>query len=119
MDVITRVCAHSAKAEEVLKGSAQVLSEVVEQLLPYFPASSPLPEVVAKLTSEENLFDNFLKTKTKAGAKADLMFALASGIEGDFEKAFQDVPRHRDGKRVPWKPFANHRSEERRVGKEC
>lgn len=107
MDVITRVRAHSAKAEDHLKGSAQVLSEVVEQLLPDFPASSPFPEIVARLTSEENLFDNFLTAKTKAGAKAALMFALASGIDGDFEKAFRDVPRQPDGKRVPLKPFAN------------
>ena len=82
MDVITRVRAHSAKAEEVLKGSAQVLSEVVEQLLPDFPASSPLPEIVARLTSEENLFDNFLTAKTKAGAKASSMFALGATLMG-------------------------------------
>ena len=35
------------------------------------------------------------------------MFALASGIEGDFERAFQDVPRQPDGKMVPLKPFAD------------
>ena len=45
--------------------------------------------------------------KTKAGAKAALMFSLVSGIEGDFEKAFQDIPRQPDGKRVPLKPFAD------------
>ena len=46
MDVVTRVRAHGAKAEEVLKGVTQVLSEVFEQLLPDYPMPSPLPETV-------------------------------------------------------------------------
>ena len=107
MDVVTRVRAHGAKAEEVLKGAAQVLSEVVEQLLPDFPVPSSLPETVEKLLSKENLFDKYFMRKTKGGAKAALMFALASVIEGDFEKAFQVVPRQPDGKGVPLKPFAD------------
>ena len=80
---------------------------MVEQLLPDFPVPSSLPETVAKLMSEKNLFDNYLMAKTKASAKAVLMFALASGIEGDFEKAFQAVPRQPDGKRIPLKPFTD------------
>ena len=49
MDVVTRIRAHSAKAEEVLKGVSLILSEVVEQLLPDHPIPLSLPDIVRKL----------------------------------------------------------------------
>ena len=38
--------------------------------------------------------------------KAVVQFALAGGIEGDFEKAYSDIPRKPDGSKVALKPFA-------------
>ena len=67
---------------------------------------SSLPELVQGLLAKEDLFGEYYKEKTKAGAKAAITFALASGIEGDYEKAFEDVPRRPDGKKVQLKPFA-------------
>ena len=54
---------------------------------------SSLPELVQGLLAKENLFGEYNKAKTKAGAKVALMFAMASGIDGDYEKAFEDIPR--------------------------
>ena len=68
---------------------------------------SSLPELVQGLLAEENLFNEYYKAKTKAGAKAALTFAMASGIDGDYEKAFEDIPRRPDGKKVQLKPFAD------------
>ena len=66
---------------------------------------SSLPELAQGLLAEEDLFGEYYKAKTKAGAKAALTFALASGIDGDYEKAFEAVPKRPDGKKVPLKPF--------------
>lgn len=33
------------------------------------------------------------------------MFAMASGIQGDYEKAFSTFPKDADGKEVELKPF--------------
>ena len=69
---------------------------------------SSLPELVQGLLAKEDLFGEYYKEKTKAGAKAAITFALASGIEGDYEKAYEDIPRRPDGKKVQLKPFADH-----------
>ena len=63
------------------------------------------------MQADENLFGEYYKAKTKAWAKAAITFALASGIDGDYKKAFEDIPRRPDGKKVQLKPFAD------RVGK--
>lgn len=68
---------------------------------------SSLPELVQGLLAKEDLFGEYYKVKTKAGAKAPLTFALASGIDGDYEKAFEDIPRRPDGKKIQLKPFAD------------
>ena len=68
---------------------------------------SSLPELVQDLLAEENLFGEYYKAKTKAGAKAALTFAMASGIDGDYEKAFEDIPRRPEGKKVQLKPYAD------------
>ena len=107
MDAATRVHAHGAKAKEVLEGVASVLPDIFQQLLPERSMPSSLPELVQSLLAEENLFGEYYKAKTKAGAKAALTFALASGIDGDYEKAFEDVPKKPDGKKVSLKPFAD------------
>jgi len=107
LDAATRVHAHGAKAKEVLEGAASILSEVFEQLFPNHAAPSSLPELVQGLLAKEDLFGEYYKEKTKAGAKAALTFALASGIDGDYEKAFEDVPKRPDGKKVHLKPFAD------------
>ena len=59
------------------------------------------------LAATEDLFSKYLVEKTKAGAKTALTFALAGGVDGNFEKAFEDVPRRHDGKKVPLKPHAD------------
>ena len=107
MDAATLVHAHGAKAKEVLDGAASILSKVFEQLLPECSMPSSLPGLVQSLQAEENLFGEYYKAKTKAGAKSALTFALASGIDGDYEKAFEDVPKRPDGKKVHLKPFAD------------
>ena len=107
MDAATRVHAHGAKAKEVLEGAASMLSEVFGQLLPDHPMPSSLPELVQDLLAEENLFGEYYKAKTKAGAKAALTFAMASGIDGDYEKAVEDIPRRPDGKKVQLKPYVD------------
>ena len=110
MDNITRLDAHVTKAKEVLSEVSGLLSGVFEHLLPREPVPSTLPEIVQRLTPVDTLIDEFTLAKTKAGARAAITFATASGIDGDLEKAYADFPRHPDGKK---------RSEERRVGKEC
>ena len=47
----------------------------------------------------------------KADAKTAITFALASGIDGDFEKAYEDIPRRPNGKKVPLKHFADRAGE--------
>ena len=42
----------------------------------------------------------------ECGAQTTIQFALASGIDGDYEKAFSEVPKKPDGKKVALKPFA-------------
>ena len=69
--------------------------------------SSSLPDLIQSLLAKEDLFGEYYKEKTKAGAKAAMTFALASGIEGDYEKAYEDHPRQPDGKKVQLKPFAD------------
>ena len=107
MDAATRVHAHGEKAKGVLEGVASILSEVFEQLLPDQPMPSSVAELVQSLVAKEDLFGKYLVEKTKSGAKAALTFALASGIEGNYEKAFEDFPRRPDGKKVPLKPYAD------------
>ena len=68
---------------------------------------SSLPDLVQSLLAKEDLFGEYYKEKTKAGAKAAIMFALSSGVEGDYEKSYEDHPRRPDGKKVPLKPFAD------------
>ena len=84
-----------------------VLSEVFGRLFPGRPMPSSLPELVQSLLAEDEIFGEYYKAQTKAGVKASLMFALASGIEGDYEKAYEDHPRRPDGKKVKLKPFAD------------
>ena len=107
MDAAVRIHAHGLKAKEVLAGAAKVLSKVFEQLLPDEQVPSSVPGLVESLLAKEDLFGEFLVEKTKEGAKTALTFALASGIEGNFEKAFEDVPRRPDGKKVQLKPYAD------------
>ena len=107
LDAAARVHSHGAKAKDVLGGVASILSEVFEQLSPGQPIPSSLPELVQSLLAKEDLFGEYYKEKTKAGAKAAITFALASGIEGDYEKAYEDHPRPPDGKKVQLKPFAD------------
>ena len=107
LDVATRIHSHGAKAKNVLGGAASILFDVFEQLFPNQPMPSSLPDLVQSLLAKEDLFGEYYKEKTKAGAKAAITFALASGIEGDYEKAYQDHPRRPDGKKVQLKPFAD------------
>ena len=107
MDAATRVHAHGEKAKEVLEGAASILSKVFEQLLPDQSKPSSVAELVQGLVAKEDLFGEYMMDKTKFGAKAALTFAMASGIEGNYEKAFEDFPRRPDGKKVPLKPFAD------------
>ena len=93
LDAATRIHSHGAKAKNVLEGAASILSEVFEQLFPNQLMPSSLPKLVQGLLAKEDLFGEYYKEKTKAGAKAAITFALASGIEGDYEKAFEDHPR--------------------------
>ena len=111
MDAVTRVHADGSKAKEVLEGAGSVLSEVFGQLFPGRPVPPSVPELVQSLAAEEDLFGEYYKMQTKAGAKTAITFALASGIDGDFEKAYEDIPRRSDGKKVPLKPFAGHAGE--------
>ena len=106
LDNITRLEAHVSKAKGVLSGVTGLLSEVFEQLLPREPVPLLLPEIVQKLTPINTLLDEFTLSKTKAGAKAAITFATASGIDGDLEKAYADFPRHPDGKKVQLKNYA-------------
>ena len=87
MDAVTRVHAHGTKAKEVLEGHSSVISKVFGRLFPERPVPSSLPELVQNLLAEEQLFGEFYKAQTKAGAKVALTFALASGIDDDSEKA--------------------------------
>ena len=98
MDNITRLDAHVAKAKGVLSDVTGLLSEVFEQLLPRESIPPTLPEIVQKLTPINALLDEFTLLKTKAGAKATITFATASGIDGDLEKAYADFPRQPGGK---------------------
>ena len=106
MDNITRLDAHVAKAKGVLSDVTRLLSEVFEQLLPRELIPPTLPEIVQKLTPINALLDEFTLLKTKAGARAAITFATASGIDGDFEKAYADFPRQPDGKKVQLKNYA-------------
>ena len=107
LDAANRVHSHGAKAKDVLGKVSSILSEVFEQLSPNQPIPSSLPDLVQSLLDKEDLFGEYYKEKTKAGARAAITFALASGIEGDYEKAFGDHPRRPDGKKVQLKPFAD------------
>ena len=106
MDNITRLEAHVTKAKGVLSDVTGLLSEVFEQLLPREPLPPTLPEIVQKLTPISALLDEFNLVKTKAGARATITFATASGIEGDYEKAYADFPKQPDGKKVQLKNYA-------------
>ena len=81
MDNITRLDAHVTKAKGVLSEVTGLLSEVFEQLLPRKPLPPALPEIVQRLTPIDALLDEFSLVKTKAGARAAITFATASGIE--------------------------------------
>ena len=107
MDADTRFRAHGEKAKGVLEGAKSILSDIFEQLLPDQPTPSSVAELVQSLAATEDLFSKFLAEKTKAGAKTALTFALAGGVDGNYEKAFEDVPRRPDGKKVPLKPHAD------------
>lgn len=107
MDAATRIRAHGENAKGVLERATSILSDVFEQLLPDQQAPSSVTELVQSLAATEDLFSKYLVEKTKAGAKTALTFALAGGVDGDFEKAFEDVPRRPDGKKVPLKPHAD------------
>ena len=97
--------AHGAKAKEVLEGAGLVLSEVFGQLFPRHPVPPSVPELVQSFVAEEDMFGEYYKMQRKAGAKTAITFALASGIDGDFEKAYEDIPQRPGGKKVPLKPF--------------
>ena len=99
MDNITRLEDHVTKAKGVLSDVTGLLSEVFEQLHPHEPLPPTLPEIVQRLTPISTLLDEFTLAKTKAGARAAITFATASGIDGDFEKAYADFPRQPDGKK--------------------
>ena len=107
MDTATRIRAHGEKAKSVLEGAGLILSDIFEHLLPDQSTPSSIAELVQSLAPTEDLFDKFLAEKTKAGAKTALTFALAGGVDGDFENAFKDVPRRPDGKKVQLKPHAD------------
>ena len=107
MDAATRIRPHGEKAKGVLERAKSILSDVFEQLLPDQLAPSFVTELVQSLAATEDLFSKFLVEKTKTGAKTALTFALAGGVDGDFEKSFEDVPRHSDGKKVQLKPYAD------------
>ena len=92
MDNITRLHAHVAKAKGVLSDVTGLLSEVFEQLLPRESIPPMLPEIVQKLTPINALLDEFTLSKTKAGARAAITFATASGIDKDLKKAYADFP---------------------------
>ena len=79
MDVVTQVHTHGAKAKEVLEGAGSVLSEVFGQLFPERPVSPSVPELVQSFMAEKDLFGEYYKMQTKAGAKTSITFALASG----------------------------------------
>ena len=59
-----------------------------------------------KLTPINALLEEFTLSKTKSGARDAITFATASGIDGDFEKAYADFPRQSDGKKVQLKNYA-------------
>ena len=107
MDAATRVHAHGEKAKGVLEGAASILSEVFEQLLPDPSMPSSVADLVQSLVAKEDLFGEYMMEKTKSGAKVALTFAMASGIEGNYEKAFEDFPRRPDGKKVSLKPYVD------------
>ena len=100
IDAAARIRAHGEKAKSVLEGAGSILSDIFEQLLPDQPTPSSVAGLVQSLASIEDLFSKFPVEKTKAGAKTALTFAPAGGIDGNFEKAFEYVPRHPDGKKV-------------------
>ena len=106
MDNITRLEAHVTKAKGVLSDVTGLLSEVFEQLHPHEPLPPTLPEIVQRLTPISTLLDDFTLAKTKAGARAAITFATASGFYGDYEKAYADFPKHPDGKKVQLKNYA-------------
>ena len=106
MDNITCLEAHVTKAKGVLSDVTGLLSEVFEQLLPRESIPPTLPEIVQKLTPINALLDEFTLSKTKAGARAAITFATASGIDGDYEKAYADFPNHPNGKKVQLKNYA-------------
>ena len=93
MDNITRLDAHVAKAKGVLSDVTGLLSEVFEQLLPRESIPPTLLEIMQKLSPINALLDDFTLSKTKAGARAAITFATATGIDGDYEKAYADFPK--------------------------
>ena len=107
MDAATRIRAHGEKAKGVLEGATSILSDIFEQLLQDQPTPSSVAELVESLAATEDLFSKFLAEKTKAGAKTALTFALAGGVDGNYENALEDVPKRPDGKKVPLKPHAD------------
>ena len=84
-----------------------MLAGLFPRLFPECPVPSTTPELVKAFLSEDDLLRDYYMSQTQAGAKAAITFALASGIDGDFDKAYEDVPRKPDGKKVALKPFAD------------
>ena len=106
MDAVTQLQAHGMKVKDVLEEAATVLGPLYSRFFPGRPIPSTAPGIVQAFLEEEDPLREYGMNQTQSGAKAAVQFALASGIEGDFEKAYSDIPRKPDSKKVALKPFA-------------
>ena len=71
---------------------------------------STTPTLVKAFLDEDDPLREYYMSQTKAGAKAAITFALAGGVDGDFDKAYEDIPRKADDKKVALKPYAECRT---------